>query len=84
MLLHERRLQRKRQKLANISFIRNSFFMLIVFNICTFAHTQVTSKSAVNPISKSKLINEMIVYQFAGSLVLIGGLYLMTPASRED
>ena len=84
MLIHERKIPRKRQKLANIGFIRNLFVMLIIFNICNFAHTQVTSKYAANPISKSKLINEMIVYQFVGSLVLIGGLCLMTPASQEN
>lgn len=83
MLVHDRKIPIKRQKLVNIDFIRNLFCMLIIFNICNFAHAKVTSKSAATPISKSQLINNMVVHQFVGSLVLVGGLCLLTPTSKE-
>lgn len=84
MLIDNRKRPKKREILTNKGFIRNLVFVLFVFSSWTVVYTKLSSKSAANPVLESKSTNEMVVYHFLGSLVLGGGLCLITLTSQEE
>ena len=85
MLLDNRRKLIDRKVSPNtMAFARNLLLVLVIFNLGVFGYTKRVIKSTSDPVVTSKLIDEMVIYHFAGSLVLGAGLCFITFASEKE
>ena len=51
----------------------NLLLVLAVFNLCSLGYAVSIMNSASDPVSESKAIKGMVVYHFAGSILIVGG-----------
>lgn len=74
-------------KQVSLDKIANVYKLLIVlglFNLGSIGCAALLLNSATDPVAQSKAINGMVIYYFAGSILIIGGFLVShLPIKKE-